>query len=33
MVRVPPDVHRRLTIAAQEAKVSLNQFVSVKLAA
>ena len=24
MVRVPPEVHRRLTIAAQEAKISLN---------
>lgn len=33
MVRVPPDVHRRLAIAAQEAKVSLNRFVSAKLAA
>ncbi|MGH7249774.1 MAG: type II toxin-antitoxin system HicB family antitoxin [Minisyncoccia bacterium] len=33
MVRVPPEVHRRLTIAAQEAKVSLNRFVSAKLAA
>jgi predicted HicB family RNase H-like nuclease len=33
MVRVPPEVHRRLAIAAQEAKVSLNRFVSAKLAA
>lgn len=33
MVRVPPDVHRRLAVAAQEAKVSLNRFVSAKLAA
>jgi predicted HicB family RNase H-like nuclease len=33
IVRVPPDVHRRLAIAAQEAKVSLNRFVSAKLAA
>lgn len=33
VVRVPPDVHRRLAIGAQEAKVSLNRFVSAKLAA
>lgn len=33
MVRVPPEVHRRLAIAAQEAKVSLNRLVSSKLAA
>jgi predicted HicB family RNase H-like nuclease len=33
VVRVPPEVHRRLAIAAQEAKVSLNRFVSAKLAA
>lgn len=33
MVRVPPEVHRRLAIAAQEAKVSLNRLVSAKLAA
>ena len=33
MVRVPPDVHRRLALAAQEAKISLNRFVSAKLAA
>ena len=33
MVRLPPEVHRRLTIAAQEAKVSLNRLVSAKLAA
>lgn len=33
MVRVPPEVHRRLVIAAHEAKVSLNRLVSAKLAA
>lgn len=33
MVRVPPEVHRRLAIAAHEAKVSLNRLVSAKLAA
>jgi len=33
MVRVPPEVHRRLTIAAQEAKISLNRLISAKLAA
>jgi predicted HicB family RNase H-like nuclease len=33
MVRVPPEVHRRLALAAQEAKVSLNRLVSAKLAA
>jgi predicted HicB family RNase H-like nuclease len=33
MVRVPPEVHRQLFIAAQEAKVSLNRLVSAKLAA
>ena len=32
MVRVPPEVHRRLVIAAQEAKVSLNRLISAKLA-
>lgn len=31
MVRVPPEVHRRLVIAAQEAKVSLNRLISAKL--
>ena len=33
MVRVPPEVHRRLALAAQEAKVSLNRLISAKLAA
>ena len=32
MVRVPPDVHRDLTIAAMEAGVSLNRLATVKLA-
>lgn len=32
MVRVPPEVHRRLAIAAREAKVSLNRLVSARLA-
>jgi predicted HicB family RNase H-like nuclease len=27
-VRVPPDVHRNITIKAAEANVSLNRFVS-----
>lgn len=31
MVRVPPEVHRNLTIKAAEAGVSLNRFVSAKL--
>ncbi len=31
IVRVPPEVHRRLTIEAAESKVSLNRFVSAKL--
>lgn len=31
-VRIPPEVHRRLTIEAAEAKVSLNRLVSAKLA-
>jgi predicted HicB family RNase H-like nuclease len=33
VVRVPPEVHRRLTLEAQEAHVSLNRYVSAKLAA
>lgn len=33
MVRVTPEVHCRLAIGAREAKVSLNRFVSAKLAA
>jgi predicted HicB family RNase H-like nuclease len=32
-VRIPPELHRRLTIDAQEQQVSLNRLVSVKLAA
>lgn len=32
MVRVPPDLHRELVIEAQEAHVSLNRYVSNKLA-
>ena len=32
MVRVPPDVHRNLTIQAAEAEVSINRLVSFKLA-
>lgn len=31
LVRVPPDVHRRLAIEAAEAGVSLNRLVSAKL--
>jgi predicted HicB family RNase H-like nuclease len=31
MVRVPPDVHRQLTIQAAEAGVSLNRLASAKL--
>jgi predicted HicB family RNase H-like nuclease len=33
MVRVPPDVHRRLALRAAEERVSLNRYVSAKLAA
>ena len=33
VVRTTPDVHRRLTIEAAEAKVSLNRYVNSKLAA
>jgi predicted HicB family RNase H-like nuclease len=32
-VRIPPELHRRLTIDAQEQQVSLNRLVSAKLAA
>ena len=32
IVRVPPEVHRKLTIQAAEAGVSLNRLASVKLA-
>ncbi len=31
MVRVPPELHRRLTMEAAEAGVSLNRLASVKL--
>lgn len=31
MVRVPPEVHRRLAVEAAEAGVSLNRLVSAKL--
>jgi len=31
MVRVPPEIHRQLTIQATEAGVSLNRLVSAKL--
>jgi predicted HicB family RNase H-like nuclease len=31
-VRVTPDLHRRIAIKAAEAKVSINRFVSAKLA-
>jgi predicted HicB family RNase H-like nuclease len=31
MIRVPPEVHRQLTIQAAEAGVSLNRLVSAKL--
>ena len=32
MVRVPPDLHRELTVKAAEAGVSLNRLATVKLA-
>jgi predicted HicB family RNase H-like nuclease len=32
IVRVPPDVHRRLAIAAAEAGVSINRLASARLA-
>lgn len=31
IVRVPPDVHRRLTLEAADSNVSLNRLVSAKL--
>jgi predicted HicB family RNase H-like nuclease len=31
MVRIPPDVHRELTVEAAEAGVSLNRLASAKL--
>lgn len=33
VVRVPPEIHRRLVLEAMEAHVSLNRYVSAKLAA
>ncbi|MFH1807625.1 MAG: toxin-antitoxin system HicB family antitoxin [Pseudomonadota bacterium] len=32
VVRVPPEIHRKLVLEASEAKVSLNRLVSAKLA-
>ncbi len=32
IVRVPPDIHRRLAVEAAEARVSLNRLASAKLA-
>ena len=32
MVRIPPELHRELVIEAQEAHVSLNRYISTKLA-
>ncbi|WP_442944802.1 toxin-antitoxin system HicB family antitoxin [Nostoc sp.] len=32
VVRIPPEHHRRLAIEAAEQKVSLNRYVSLKLA-
>lgn len=32
MVRIPPDVHRKLALGASEAQISLNRYVSAKLA-
>jgi predicted HicB family RNase H-like nuclease len=31
-VRIPPELHRRLAIEAAEEKISLNRYVSLKLA-
>ncbi|WP_436231540.1 toxin-antitoxin system HicB family antitoxin [Arcanobacterium phocae] len=31
-VRIPPELHRQLAIRAAEEKVSLNRYVSLKLA-
>ncbi len=33
VVRVPPEIHRKLALAAQEAAISLNRYISAKLAA
>jgi len=32
IVRIPPDVHRKLAIQAAESRVSFNRYVSAKLA-
>jgi len=32
MVRIPPDLHRRIAIKAAEAKISINRLISTKLA-
>lgn len=32
IVRIPPDVHRKLATLAAESKVSLNRYISAKLA-
>jgi predicted HicB family RNase H-like nuclease len=32
IVRIPPDLHRRLAVEAEEAHVSLNRLISAKLA-
>ncbi len=31
VVRVPPEVHRKLTLEAAEARISLNRLVSARL--
>ena len=33
MVRIPSDIHRKLAIQAAESRVSLNRYISAKLAA
>ena len=32
MVRIPPDLHRKLAMEASESKISLNRYVSAQLA-
>ena len=32
IVRIPPELHRKLAIEAQEAQVSLNRYISARLA-
>jgi predicted HicB family RNase H-like nuclease len=32
MVRIPPEVHRRLAMQAEEEKISLNRLISARLA-